>query len=299
MTQKIGIIGGSGLYNMPGLINVEEISVTTPFGNPSANITKGSLEGIDAELFFLPRHGKGHPLNPSEVNYRANVFALKMQGVDWIISVSAVGSLQENIPPKDMVLIDQFIDRTKSNRACTFFEKGIVAHVAFADPICETLRQYLLKAAKQAVANDTSDTQRTVHDRGTYICMEGPAFSTRAESHLYRSWGAHVIGMTNLTEAKLAREAEISYATIAMSTDYDCWHEGHDDVTVDAVIAVMKSNVEIAQSIIKEAIPLIASHSGDAPQSKALQFSIITDKSLISEDIVQRLSPIIGKYFRS
>ena len=303
MTQKIGIIGGSGLYNMPGLIDLKEHVVVTPFGSPSDTILQGSLEGIDAELYFLPRHGKGHPLNPSEVPYRANIFALKSLGVDWIISVSAVGSLQENIPPRDMVLIDQFIDRTKSNRQSTFFEQGIVAHVAFADPICEVLRQYLLQAAKDSVAlsnsEDSTQAPRNVHDRGTYVCMEGPAFSTRAESKLYRSWGADVIGMTNLTEAKLAREAEISYATIAMSTDYDCWYDGHDDVTVDAVIAVMKSNVQIAQSIIKHAIPLIAAHEGEVPQSKALQFSFITDKKLISQEIIDRLSPIIGKYFVS
>ena len=288
--HKIGIIGGSGLYDMPDLHKIETIDLSTPFGSPSAQIVRGTLPNCTAELFFLPRHGKGHVLNPSEVPYRANIFGMKKLGVEWIISVSAVGSLQEPIVPGHVVLVDQFIDRTK-NRPSTFFEKGLVAHVAFGEPICETLRQYLLEATKESGHEH--------HDRGTYVCMEGPAFSTRAESNLYRSWGAQVIGMTNVPESKLAREAEISYATLAMATDYDCWHEGHDDVTVDAVIAVMKSNVEIAQSIIKEAIPLIASHSGDAPQSKALQFSIITDKSLISEDIIQRLSPIIGKYFKS
>lgn len=298
--QKIGIIGGSGLYAMPDLEHVEIIEVITPFGTPSAPIIKGQLAGSTAELFFLPRHGKGHTLNPSEVPYRANIYALKSLGVDWIISVSAVGSLQENIPPGDMVLIDQFIDRTKSSRPCTFFENGLVAHIAFGDPICEVLRQHLLSAAQEATEADnsrSSQAPRRVHDGGTYVCMEGPAFSTRAESNLYRSWGAQVIGMTNLTEAKLAREAELSYATIAMSTDYDCWHTDHDDVTVDAIIAIMQSNVALAQQIIRLAIPKIAAHEGPPPFSSSLQFSIITNSEHIAQEQIERLSPIVGKYF--
>jgi 5'-methylthioadenosine phosphorylase len=284
---KIGIIGGSGLYAMEGLTNINELNVETPYGSPSAPIVNGRLDGLDAELYFLPRHGRGHVLSPSEVPYRANIFALKKLGVDWIISVSAVGSLREEIHPGHMVIIDQLIDRTK-NRPATFFHDGIIAHMPFGDPICVTLRQFILEAAKES--------GQIVHDGGTYVCMEGPIFSTRAESNLYRSWGASVIGMTNLPEAKLAREAEISYATLAMSTDYDCWHEGHDDVTVDQVIAVMKSNVVIAQQIIRLAIPKIANFTGDLPFAGALQNAIITDRSKIPDRRKQELAPIIGKY---
>ncbi|MEC7983729.1 MAG: S-methyl-5'-thioadenosine phosphorylase, partial [Myxococcota bacterium] len=234
MTKRIGIIGGSGLYKMEGLTLLREVELDTPFGKPSAPFIISKLDGVDAELVFLPRHGIGHVFTPSEVPYRANIYGMKLLNVEWIISISAVGSLQEEIVPGHVVVIDQFIDRTK-NRASTFFGNGIVAHIAFGDPVCSSLRSYLLEAAKE--------TDATVHDGGTYVCMEGPAFSTRAESNLYRSWGAKVIGMTNIPEAKLAREAEISYATLAMSTDYDCWHEGHDDVTVEQVIAVVKANV--------------------------------------------------------
>jgi 5'-methylthioadenosine phosphorylase len=288
MSRKIGIIGGSGLYEMEGLQNKHDVEVDTPFGKPSAPLLCGSFEGVDAELFFLPRHGRGHVFNPSEVPYRANIFAMKKLGVEWIISVSAVGSLREQIVPGHVVLIDQFIDRTKSNRPCTFYENGIVAHVGFADPVCETLRGFLLEAAKESGA--------TAHDGGTYVCMEGPAFSTRAESHLYRSWGANVIGMTNVTEAKLAREAEISYATIAMSTDYDCWHEGHDDVTVEQVVAVINANVSQARKIIRNAIPKILSHDGPAPYSDALAFAIMTSKEKIPSERIEELRPLVGKY---
>jgi 5'-methylthioadenosine phosphorylase len=239
---RIGIIGGSGLYGMEGLEDITEHSVTTPFGAPSSPLVIGRLAGMEGvELVFLARHGRDHQFNPSEVPYRANIFAMKTLGVSWIISVSAVGSLQMEVEPGHMVIIDQFIDRTK-NRASTFFDNGIVAHVGFGDPVCPTLRSMLLAASREAGA--------TVHDGGTYVCMEGPAFSTRAESNMYRSFGARVIGMTNLPEAKLAREAEISYATIAMSTDYDCWHEGHDDVTVEQVVRVARKNVATAQRII-------------------------------------------------
>jgi len=284
---KIGIIGGSGLYSMEDLQNITEVEVDTPYGSPSAPLIKGRLANIDADLFFLPRHGRGHVLSPSEVPYRANIFAMKKLGVDWIISVSAVGSLKEEIHPGHMVVIDQLIDRTK-NRPSTFFHDGIIAHMPFGDPICGVLRQFLLEAA--------NESGKIVHDGGTYICMEGPIFSTRAESNLYRSWGASVIGMTNLPEAKLAREAEISYATLAMSTDYDCWHTGHDDVTVDQVIAVMKSNVVIAQQIIRLAIPKIVGYTGDLPFAGALANAIITDRSKIPPHRISELAPIIGKY---
>lgn len=285
---RIGVIGGSGLYNMDGLTGVREIEVDTPFGAPSAPLVIGQLDGIPGvELVFLPRHGRGHRLNPSEVPYRANIFALKSVGVSWVISVSAVGSLKEEIVPGHVVVIDQFIDRTK-DRPSTFFNNGIVAHVAFGDPVCSTLREMLLASAQEAGA--------TVHDGGTYVCMEGPAFSTRAESNLYRSWGASVIGMTNLPEAKLAREAELSYATLAMSTDYDCWHEGHDDVTVEAVVAVVKANVALSQRIIKAAVPRIAAFDGPAPQSNALAGAVMTNPDIIPLPTRKALRPLISKY---
>jgi len=286
MGLRIGVIGGSGLYAMEGLEDVREERVTTPFGDPSDAFIIGRLG--DVELVFLPRHGRGHPYNPSEVNYRANIFGMKTLGVSWIISISAVGSLKEEIPPGDLVMIDQFIDRTKGVRATTFFEDGIVAHVSVADPVCLTLRSFLLESAREVGAK--------AHDGGTYVCMEGPAFSTRAESHLYRSWGASVIGMTNLTEAKLAREAEISYATVAMSTDYDCWHEGHDDVTVDQVVATATANVAVAKQLIRAAVPKIAAHEGPAPMSNALQFAIMTARDSIPAEAIERLRPIVGKY---
>ena len=272
---RIGVIGGSGLYEMEGLTDIREETQETPFGSPSAPYLIGRLEGHDGvELVFLPRHGRNHEFNPSEVNYRANIFGMKALGVSWIISVSAVGSLREEIVPGHVVVIDQFIDRTK-NRASTFFEKGMVAHIAFGDPVCTTLREYLLTAAAQ--------TEATVHDGGTYVCMEGPAFSTRAESNLYRSWGARVIGMTNLPEAKLAREASISYATLAMATDYDCWHEGHDDVTVEQVVAVLRANVSLAKRIVATAVPLIAAHDGPAPHHSRARCSPPRTPSILTD----------------
>ena len=283
---RVGVIGGSGLYEMDGLINIREETVDTPFGAPSAPYLIGQLTGQDdIELVFLPRHGRNHQFNPSEVNYRANIFGMKALGVSWIVSVSAVGSLQEEIVPGHVVVIDQFIDRTK-NRSSTFFENGMVAHIAFGDPVCLGLRGYLLQAAQ--------NTEATVHDGGTYVCMEGPAFSTRAESNLYRSWGARVIGMTNLPEAKLAREASISYATLAMATDYDCWHEGHDDVTVDQVVAVLRANVNLAKKIIAEAIPLIAAHGSPHPHHEALKGALLTPAEAIDPDRRRALAPLIG-----
>lgn len=282
---RIGIIGGSGLYAMDGLSDLREQPVETPFGDPSDAVLLGSLDG--EELAFLPRHGRGHRFNPSEVNYRANIWALKSLGVEWIISVSAVGSLREEVVPGHVVLIDQFIDRTKG-RAATFFQDGVVGHVAFADPICETLRGLLREAA--------AGTDATVHDGGTYVCMEGPAFSTRAESHLYRSWGGRVIGMTNLPEAKLAREAGMSYATLAMATDYDCWHDGHDAVTVDAVIAVLKANVRLAQDIIRAAVPRVAGHPGGSPHANAMQNAVMTAAHLVPDDRRAALAVIAGEY---
>ncbi len=286
MTSKIaGVIGGSGLYDIDGLEDVEEIVVDTPFGATSAPIVAGTLG--DVRLLFIPRHGRGHTLTPSEVPYRANIWALKKLGAQWCISVSAVGSLKEEIVPGHVVIVDQFIDRTKG-RPSTFFGEGIVGHVAFGDPISPVLAGVLLNAAKAAGA--------TTHEGGTYVCMEGPAFSTRAESHLYRSWGASVIGMTNLPEAKLAREAEIGYATIALSTDYDCWHEGHDDVTVAAVLETVRKNVAMARRIIVEAAANIPDDL-DPLVDGAAQFAVMTRPELIPQHRLDALAPIIGKYF--
>ncbi len=283
--MRIGVIGGSGLYEMDGLENVREEKVSTPWGDPSDNLIIGSFGGV--ELVFLPRHGRGHRFNPSEVNYRANIFALKQAGVEWIVSVSAVGSLRADIAPGHIVLIDQFIDKT-FKRQNTFFEKGIVAHVAFGDPVCGTLRGFLLQSARDAGA--------IVHDGGTYVCMEGPAFSTRAESNLHRSWGASVIGMTNMPEAKLAREAEISYATLAMSTDYDCWHPEHDAVTVEQVIAVLHQNAALAKQVIRNVVPHILSFNQPSPHSSALATAILTPPSAVSAETRRAFAPLIGKY---
>ncbi|MCK6506390.1 S-methyl-5'-thioadenosine phosphorylase [Myxococcota bacterium] len=291
---RIGVIGGSGLYDIDGLTDLREEELRTPFGSPSDSYVIGrygdllAYDGRPVELVFLPRHGRGHVFNPSEVPYRANIWGMKKLGVDWIVSISAVGSLKEEIVPGHMVIIDQFIDRTKGVRPVTFFEGGIVGHVGFGDPVCMTLRRMLVEASQEAGA--------VTHDGGTYVCMEGPQFSTRAESHLYRSWGAHVIGMTNLTEAKLAREAEISYATVAMSTDYDCWHEHHDDVTVEAVVAVIKANVSKARGIIKAVTPRIAAHPGPAPVTGCMQFAVMTAKDRIAADRREALAPLIGRY---
>jgi 5'-methylthioadenosine phosphorylase len=286
VTTKIaGVIGGSGLYDMEGLEDVEEIVVETPFGATSAPIVAGTLG--DVRLLFIPRHGRGHTLTPSEVPYRANIWALKKLGAQWCISVSAVGSLKEEIVPGHVVIVDQFIDRTKG-RASTFFGEGIVGHVAFGDPVSPVLAKVLLGASKTAGA--------TVHEGGTYVCMEGPAFSTRAESNLYRSWGASVIGMTNLPEAKLAREAEIAYATIALATDYDCWHEGHDDVSVAAVLDTVRKNVSMARQIIREAAANIPADL-DPLVDGASEFAVMTRPELIPQDRLDALAPIIGKYF--
>ena len=281
--MKIGVIGGSGLYEIEGLENVSTKKVNTPFGDPSDDFTFGSLGGID--MVFLPRHGKGHRLTPSELPFRANIWAMKSLGVERIISVSAVGSLREDIEPGHAVIIDQFIDRTRGTRQSTFFGDGIVAHVPFADPVCPALSDILLDATRKIGWRS--------HKGGTYINMEGPQFSTRAESHLYRSWGADIIGMTNLQEAKLAREAEICYATLALSTDYDCWHE--EDVTVDQILKIIASNVGNAKKAIAEAIPHIP-HERFCVCANALQGTIISNPSVIPEETKEKLSIIIGKY---
>jgi 5'-methylthioadenosine phosphorylase len=278
----IGVIGGSGLYEMEGLEQVEQLSVDTPFGTPSDLFITGVLNGV--KMVFLPRHGRGHRFLPSEVNYRANIYGMKKLGVDRIISVSAVGSLKEAIVPGHIVIPDQFIDRTKGVRKDTFFGDGIVAHVGFADPTCSCLSGSLVKAALTAGA--------TVHRGGTYICMEGPAFSTRAESFMYLGLGASVIGMTNLTEAKLAREAEICYGIIALSTDYDCWHDSHDDVTVDAIIKIIHQNVAMAKQIIRHAVDDSLDNRA-CSCATALEHAIITDRSVIPAETYRKLAPIL------
>jgi len=282
--QIIGVIGGSGLYQMNGLTKVREIAVGTPFGRPSDKLIRGQLG--DVALIFIPRHGRGHRWLPSEVNFRANIFAMKKLGVERIISVSAVGSLRAEIAPGHLVVPDQFIDRT-TQRPNTFFGKGLVAHVSLADPFCKVLSGHLVEAANAEAA--------VVHPSGTYVCMEGPQFSTRAESHLYRSWGAHVIGMTNLQEAKLAREAEICFATLALATDYDCWNEHAGDVEIDQVLAVLKHNVELAQKTIRRAVSRLE-QSRTCDCASALKDAIITEKSRIPKKVRTALRPIIGKY---
>ncbi len=282
---EIGIIGGSGLYSMPGLTNVREEHIATPFGDPSDPLVFGTLEG--REVVFLARHGKGHRILPSELPFRANIFALKLAGVRSVLSVSAVGSLKEEHKPTDFVVPDQFIDRTFA-RDATFFGDGIVGHVGFGDPICPLVADTFVRAcAEVGVVGKPG---------GTYVCMEGPQFSTRAESNLYRSWGADIIGMTNLQEAKLAREAELSYATLAMVTDYDCWREGHDDVTVDQVIAVMHQNSSNAQKVVAAAVRLMPTDLSSSPAQTAAKFAIMTDRATIPAATRTKLAPLFGKY---
>lgn len=283
--KVIGVIGGSGLYEMEGLVDVKEEVVSTPFGDPSDAYFTGMLGGV--RMVFLPRHGRGHRFLPSEVNYRANIYGMKKLGAQQIISVSAVGSLKEEIVPGHIVIPDQFIDRTKGVRKDTFFGNGIVAHAGFADPVCPCLSDKLEEAARTAGA--------TVHKGGTYICMEGPAFSTRAESFMYRDLKASIIGMTNLTEAKLAREAEICYGIIALSTDYDCWHTSHDDVTVEAIIKIIQQNVAMAKNIIRHAVEGITEERSCSCAS-AMQYAVITERKVIPQKAKADLDILIGKY---
>jgi 5'-methylthioadenosine phosphorylase len=284
---EIGIIGGSGLYAMPGLTGTREVEVTTPFGDPSDAFVVGELEG--RKVAFLARHGRGHTLLPSELNFRANIFAMKKLGVERILSVSAVGSLKEEHKPTDFVVPDQFIDRT-FHRVSTFFGDGIVGHVAFGDPVCATVAAAIAEGCKRAEVVGKLG--------GTYVCMEGPQFSTRAESNLYRSWGADVIGMTNLQEAKLAREAEICYATMAMVTDYDCWREGHDDVTVDQIVAVLHQNAANAAKVVRAAVAAMPSERTCACAS-ALKYAILTQRDAIPKATRVKLDLLIGKYLQS
>jgi 5'-methylthioadenosine phosphorylase len=282
----LGVIGGSGLYELPGLTDVTRQRVQTPYGDPSDEIVLGRLG--DQKLAFLPRHGRGHRLLPSELPFRANMYALKTLGAAWVVAVSAVGSLREEIAPGHVVVPDQFIDRTRGRtQESTFFGSGVVAHVQFADPFCAPLSKALAGAARGQGA--------TVHEGGVYVCMEGPHFSTRAESHLYRGWGAQVIGMTNLQEAKLAREAELCFATMALATDYDCWRTGHDDVAIDDILKVLAANVDLARRTVADVAKALPDRSA-CGCSKALEYAIITDRAAIPAQVKRDLAPIAGKY---
>jgi len=284
---KIGIIGGSGLYQMPELSDVIEVAVETPFGAPSDVFIIGTLEG--QRVAFLPRHARGHRFTPTEVPFRANIYGMKLLGVERILSASAVGSLQEQYAPLDMVIPDQFFDRTRARaRESTFFGEGIVAHVAFAHPVCDELGDVLEESCKVADVK--------THRRGTYVCMEGPAFSTKAESEVYRSWGMDIIGMTNLQEAKLAREAEICYATLALVTDYDCWHPGHDAVTADSVIEYLNKNVRNAQLIMKDAVRRLGGQDRSCKCGSALEHAIFTAPDSWPAATRTKLDAIIKKY---
>ena len=289
MTQaKIGIIGGSGLYKMDALKDIQEISIDTPFGKPSDALIIGTLEGVS--VAFLARHGRDHHLTPTEIPFRANIYALKSLGVEYILSASAVGSLRADIKPLDLVVPDQFIDRTR-DRVSTFFGEGIVAHVAFGHPFCQNLSQVLADSVAGLNLPDI-----TLHRGGTYVCMEGPAFSTIAESNLYRSWGADIIGMTNLTEAKLAREAEIAYATLALVTDYDCWHPDHDHVTVEMIIDNLHKNAINAQKVIQATVGKLAENPPSSAAHSALKYAILTPLAKAPEATKEKLALLLQKY---
>ncbi len=284
---EIGIIGGSGLYSMPGFSDIQEISLQTPFGTPSDPYVLGTLEG--RQVAFLSRHGRGHRFMPTEINYRANIHGFKQLGVERVLWLSAVGSLKEEHHPLDFVVPDQFIDRTR-HRVDTFFGDGLVVHVGLGEPVCADLAQVAVDACSRAGVN--------VKPRGTYLNMEGPQFSTKAESNLYRSWGLDVIGMTNLTEARLAREAELCYATVAMVTDYDCWHEEHEHVSVDQIVGVLLKNAEHACSVVREAVAAMPKTRG-CKCGSALKNAIITQKSAVPMPTLERLHLLVGKYFDS
>jgi 5'-methylthioadenosine phosphorylase len=285
LKAEIGIIGGSGLYSMPGFETQEEAAIETPFGWPSDNYVVGTLAG--RQVAFLARHGRGHRISPSELNFRANIYGMKSLGVERIISLSAVGSLKEEHRPLDFVVPDQFFDRTRG-RVSTFFGEGLVAHISFADPVCPELSEVVTAAGRAAEVN--------IKKGGTYLCMEGPAFSTKAESNVYRSWGMDVIGMTNLQEAKLAREAEICYVTVAMVTDYDCWHPHHDAVTVNDIVANLMRNAENARRVVAEAVASMPAARG-CQCGSALAHAIITDRKLVPAATRQKLGILIDKYF--
>jgi 5'-methylthioadenosine phosphorylase len=285
---KIGIIGGSGLYKMDALKDVEEVQIKTPFGSPSDALILGTLD--ETRVAFLARHGRNHHLLPTELPFRANIYAMKSLGVEYLISASAVGSLKEEAKPLDMVVPDQFIDRTQ-NRVSTFFGDGIVAHVAFGDPVCPQLAKVLADTVEDLNFSDV-----TLHRGGTYVCMEGPAFSSKAESNLHRSWGATVIGMTNLPEAKLAREAEIAYATLALVTDYDCWHPDHDSVTVEMVIGNLQKNAANAQKVIQETVRRLTENPPQSDAHSALKYAILTPLEKVPAATQEKLALLLQKY---
>ena len=284
---RIGIIGGSGLYRIEGIKNVKQVKVATPFGDPSDKFILGELEGKD--VVFLPRHGIGHRVSPSRINYRANIFGMKKLGVDKIISVSACGSLKEELKPLDFVVVDQFVDRTNYGRDMSFFTEGVVAHIEFSHPVCSSLSKLIYTCGKELNLN--------IHPKGTYINMEGPAFSTLAESKLYRSWGMDIIGMTNLAESKLAREAEICYATLAAVTDYDCWHPQHESVTIEMIINNLNKNIENSKRILSSVIKNISAEISCRCQ-ESLKYAIVTDRKMISSKTKKDLKIIIGKYIK-
>jgi 5'-methylthioadenosine phosphorylase len=285
--SRIGIIGGSGLYKIDGIKGVKEVSVNTPFGKPTGKYILGKLEG--REVVFLPRHGVGHRISPSCINYRANIFGMKKLGVDKIISVSACGSLREELKPLDFVVVDQFVDRTNFGRPMSFFCEGIVSHIEFSQPVCSCLSKLIYETGKSLNMN--------IHPKGTYINMEGPAFSTLAESKLYRSWGMDIIGMTNMAEAKLAREAEICYATLAAITDYDCWHPQHASVTIEMIIGNLNKNIENSKKMLSAVIKNV-SEQKNCRCSEALKYSIVTDRKLIPAKLKKDLDILIGKYVK-
>ncbi len=284
MADILGVIGGSGLYDMEGMENVRTVSVKTPYGDPSDSLVVGEIGG--RTLAFLPRHGRGHRIIPSQINYRANIYALKKIGARWVLSISAVGSMKENIRPGDIVVVDQFFDHTKV-RPGTFFGDGVAGHIPFADPVCPNLAGIVYEESKKVV--------KRTHRGGAYLCMEGPAFSTRAESRIYRKWGVDVIGMTNMPEAKLAREAELCYATIALATDYDCWHESEEDVSIEAILSIIRKNVENSKRIIRGVAGRLP---GSVPCGcgDALKYAVITDRKRIPPSARKRMSLLIGKY---
>ena len=285
--ERIGIIGGSGVYELPGLVEKEKLSLTTPFGEPSGAFSVAEFQG--REVVFLPRHGVHHSLSPSSINYRANIYGMKKLNVGWIISVSACGSLKEELKPLDFVVPLQFVDRTNQARTHTFFDQGLVVHVGFSQPVCSDIAQKLYHAGKKVEVN--------IHLGGTYINIEGPHFSTRAESHLYRTWGMDIIGMTNMVEARLAREAEICYASLAAVTDYDCWHETEETVTVDVILDNLKKNVTNAKRVLQEVIPNIPSERL-CPCSQALKNAIVTPQEFIPQEVKDKLEIIAGKYLK-
>lgn len=291
--MKIGVIGGSGFYNMEGLTQIESLEVPTPFGAPSDAIVHGVIAGRD--VYFLPRHGRGHRILPSDINHRANIFALKSLGVEIVLSVSAVGSLREHLRPRDLVLPDQYFDRTKQSHGHTFFGDGLVAHVAFGEPACRTLRNTIATCAQTVIDRKSPASDVRINVGGTYVCMEGPAFSTKAESNIYRQLGCDVIGMTSLPEAKLCREAELCYQAMAMVTDYDCWHETEEPVSLEMILGHLAANSKLALEILQDLIPTIPETRPCACAS-ALAYAIATDRNSVPDALVKKLGPLVDKY---